>query len=204
MVKHVISNIGLKKTRPDQCFLVFMEATGPSLILIRFFLAHPIKDLIMRRKILFVCLGNICRSPAAEGVFLNLIRSRGIEADFEVDSAGTGHWHVGLPADKRMRNAARKRGIVISSLGRQITSEDLKKFDLILTMDSDNLINVENLKREITDGCRANIKPILSYGNLKNGLDVPDPYYGGENGFEVVLDLLEDACEGLICELLKN
>ena len=158
----------------------------------------------MVKKILFVCLGNICRSPAAEGVFCHLIKQRDLQDRFELDSAGTGGWHVGEKADKRMRIAAENRGIKISSIARQIVLDDFNQFDFILTMDKDNLLNVENLRREVLGSSNTIIKPILSY--IQNGtqLDVPDPYYGGEKGFEVVLDLLEVACEALLLDLLRK
>ncbi len=154
----------------------------------------------MKKRVLFVCLGNICRSPAAEGVFLHLIQSRGIEAHFEVDSAGTGNWHVGKKADSRMINAAKKRGISLPSFARQITLDDLYRFDVILTMDSANLAAVKTLALEIDSEKIAEIKPILSYARSSNSLEVPDPYYGGDDGFEIVLDLLEDACKGFLAE----
>ncbi|MDP6197264.1 MAG: low molecular weight protein-tyrosine-phosphatase [Prochlorococcaceae cyanobacterium ETNP18_MAG_17] len=155
----------------------------------------------MNHRLLFVCLGNICRSPAAEGVFLHQLKSQGLEEQFVVDSAGTGGWHVGRSADSRMRAAAAQRGIVLSSRARQIKLEDLKTFDLILTMDADNLINVQSLAKELGQMATAKIKPILSYANKTSLQEVPDPYYGGDAGFEEVLDLLEDACAGLLAEL---
>ena len=153
----------------------------------------------MVTKLLFVCLGNICRSAAAEGVFLNLLCSRGLKEKYEVDSAGTGGWHVGERADSRMRNAAKRRGIDISSRARQLTLNDLEVFDLILTMDAQNLAFVESLAKEA--GSKVTIRPILSYATRTKILDVPDPYYGGDIGFEKVLDLLQDACGGLLEEL---
>ncbi len=152
----------------------------------------------MRKKILFVCLGNICRSPAAEAVFLDLIKARNLEANFEVDSAGTGAWHVGNQADSRMRDAASKRGIIITSRARKITPEDLVYYDLILTMDSDNLDNVNSLAQGLAGNKIAIIKQVMSYACQYSEVDVPDPYYGGEKGFERVLDLLSDACNGLL------
>lgn len=155
----------------------------------------------MTQKLLFVCLGNICRSPAAEGVFLHLLKGRGLEDQFVVDSAGTGGWHVGNPADKRMRAAASRRGIELPSRARQISLDDLTTFDLILTMDDDNLSAVRGLAREAGARAMASIKPMLSYAQNFSETEVPDPYYGGEAGFEHVLDLLEDACSNLLDEL---
>jgi len=152
----------------------------------------------MKKKILFVCLGNICRSPAAEGVFLNLIRKNNLQDQFFVDSAGTGGWHVGHQADERMRIAARKRGINIESISRKITLDDLRIFDLILTMDNQNLLEINSLAKDAGLNSLEKIKPILSYSINTKLLEVPDPYYGGEDGFEKVLDLLEDSCERLL------
>ena len=155
--------------------------------------------------LLFVCLGNICRSPAAEGVFLHLIASEGLEERFVVDSAGTGGWHVGNPADRRMRAAAERRGIHLPSRARQIELADLTSFDCILTMDDDNLRNVRSLARELGDRPGlARIEPMTSHCRRLSASEVPDPYYGGEQGFEDVLDLLEDACTGLLESLIRE
>ncbi len=151
--------------------------------------------------LLFVCLGNICRSPAAEAVFLNLIKIKGVESKYVVDSAGTGGWHVGRSADSRMRAAAKRRNIPIRSIARQITSEDLNTFDLILTMDAENFADVKRLAQETNPHLIEKIRPILSYAKRADLQNVPDPYYGGEAGFEKVLDLLQDACEGLLEEV---
>ena len=155
----------------------------------------------MTRKLLFVCLGNICRSPAAEGVFLHLLKQRGLSDQFVVDSAGTGGWHVGNPADRRMREAARRRGIDLPSRARQICLDDFASFDLVLTMDNDNLAAVKGLAQEASPKAAALIRPMLSYSRRFQETEVPDPYYGGEAGFEHVLDLLEDACSNLLDEL---
>ena len=154
-------------------------------------------------KLLFVCLGNICRSPAAEGVFLHLLNERGLSDRYEVDSAGTGSWHVGNPADRRMQAAAKLRGIHLPSRARQIELHDLEHFDLVLTMDDDNLGAVKELAREAGARATAQIRPMLSYGVHYSESEVPDPYYGGEAGFDHVLDLLEDACAALLDELSK-
>ena len=151
--------------------------------------------------VLAVCLGNICRSPAAEGVILHLIKEQGLADHFVVDSAGTGSWHVGNKADPRMRAAAERRGIHLPSRARQIELDDFSRFDLVLTMDSDNLRNVRSLAKEAGKNATATIRPMLSYARSTEISDVPDPYYGGEQGFENVLDLLEDACSGLIEEI---
>lgn len=157
------------------------------------------------QRLLFVCLGNICRSPAAEGVFLHLIASEGLEDRFVVDSAGTGGWHVGNPADRRMRAAAERRGIHLPSRARQIELADFTSFDRILTMDDDNLRNVRSLVRELGERPGlARIEPMTSHCRVHQVSEVPDPYYGGEQGFEDVLDLLEDACGGLLETLLRS
>ena len=152
-------------------------------------------------KLLFVCLGNICRSPAAEGVFLHLLNQRGLSDRFVVDSAGTGGWHTGNPADRRMQAAAGRRGIQLPSRARQISLDDLSDFDLVLTMDDANLTAVQSLAREAGRRATATVRPMLSYAQRFTETEVPDPYYGGEAGFEHVLDLLEDACSNLLDEL---
>ena len=149
-------------------------------------------------RVLFVCLGNICRSPAAEGVFLSQLQQAGLAHAFEVDSAGTGGWHVGHPADARMRAAAERRGILLTSRARQLEREDLDRFDHILTMDEDNLAAVRALAGS---GNRATVTPLTSYCRRHGASHVPDPYYGDSQGFEQVLDLLDDACAGLLAQL---
>ncbi len=149
--------------------------------------------------VLFVCLGNICRSPAAEGCFLHLLAEEQLQAAFHVDSAGTGHWHVGQPADARMRQAAAHRGLLLPSRARQIQPADLERFAHILTMDNQNLAAVRQLARGAT--VQATIEPITRYCRRHHLEEVPDPYYGGAAGFEQVLDILEDACEGFLASL---
>tara|TARA_B100000214_G_scaffold359853_1_gene321706 strand:+ start:489 stop:962 length:474 start_codon:yes stop_codon:yes gene_type:complete len=156
----------------------------------------------MVKKILFVCLGNICRSPAAEGVFKQKIKDRNLEKLFEVDSAGTGGWHVGNLADPRMRETALSRGIELTSRSRQIDKSDLYEFDHILVMDKDNLNAVKSLTKDYKTNVDSKIKLILSYSRNSQFDEVPDPYYGGQKGFEKVLDLLEDAIDGFIDTLI--
>jgi protein-tyrosine-phosphatase len=153
-------------------------------------------------RVLFVCLGNICRSPAAEGVFLHLLARRGLEAAFEVDSAGTGSWHVGQLADKRMRAAAEQRGIALTSRARQLHPTDLAHYHHVLTMDADNLAAVQALARAHPSSAR--IAPLTLHCRRLRSHEVPDPYYGGPEGFDQVLDLLEDACHGLLSALLEE
>tara|TARA_B100000459_G_scaffold117698_1_gene70498 strand:+ start:382 stop:855 length:474 start_codon:yes stop_codon:yes gene_type:complete len=156
----------------------------------------------MVKKILFVCLGNICRSPAAEGIFKKKIKDRELENLFVVDSAGTGGWHVGNLADRRMREAALSRGIELTSRSRKIDDNDLYEFDHILVMDKDNLNAVKSLIKDNTYPINSKIKLILSYSKKSQLDEVPDPYYGGQNGFENVLDLLDDAIDELIDSLI--
>ena len=132
---------------------------------------------------------------------MHLLKEQGLSDHFVVDSAGTGSWHVGNKADPRMRAAAERRGIHLPSRARQIELDDFSRFDLVLTMDSDNLRNVRSLAKEAGTNATATIRAMLSYARSARLEDVPDPYYGGEQGFEQVLDLLEDACSGLIEEI---
>ena len=155
----------------------------------------------MVKKILFVCLGNICRSPAAEGIFNQKIKERDLEKLFVVDSAGTGSWHVGNLPDKRMRSTALSRGIELTSRSRQIEENDLYEFDQILVMDKDNLNAVKSLTKDQNNPVNSKIKLILSYSKSFQLDEVPDPYYGGQNGFDKVIDLLDDAMDGLIDSL---
>ena len=156
----------------------------------------------MVKKILFVCLGNICRSPAAEGVFKKKIKDRDLENLFIVDSAGTGGWHVGNLADPRMRETALSRGIELTSISRKIVENDLHEFDHILVMDNDNLNAVKSLTKDQNNPVNSKIRLILSYSKNSQLDEVPDPYYGGQNGFDKVIDLLDDAIDGLIDSLM--
>ncbi len=144
-------------------------------------------------RILFVCLGNICRSPMAEGVFRAEAIRRGLEVD--IDSAGTSDWHVGEPPDPRAREAAAGIGIDISGLrGRQATRRDMETYDLILAMDRDNL---EHLKRLAGPEHADKVRLFLDFAPRRMEDEVPDPYYGGPEGFAHVLELLQDAARGL-------
>jgi len=154
------------------------------------------------KKILFVCLGNICRSPAAEGVFKHKINERALEKLFVVDSAGTGGWHDGNLADPRMRETALSRGIELTSRSRNIEKIDLYEFDHILVMDNDNLDAVKSLIKDHKNPVNSKIKLILSYSKNSQLEEVPDPYYGGQNGLDKVIDLLDDAIDGLIDSLI--
>ena len=156
----------------------------------------------MVKKILFVCLGNICRSPAAEGIFKKKIKDRDLENLFVVDSAGTGSWHIGNLADRRMRQSSSLRGIELTSRSRQIEENDLYEFDLILVMDKDNLHAVKSLINDQYNLINSKIKLILSYSKNSKLDEVPDPYYGGQDGFDKVLDLLDQAIDELIETLI--
>lgn len=149
-------------------------------------------------RVLFVCLGNICRSPTAEAVFRHKLREAGLEARVSVDSAGTGDWHVGKAPDARTRVAAMRRGYDLSALrARQVHAGDFADFDLILAMDLSNLAHLERLGRGAGP---AELDLFLR--RYAGALDeVPDPYYGGEAGFEQVLDLIELACDALLLEV---
>jgi protein-tyrosine phosphatase len=146
-------------------------------------------------------MGNICRSPTAEGVFRRLVHDEGLDGQIEIDSAGTGGWHVGDPPDARATEAARRRGIELDGAARQFDRGDFRDFDLILAMDEDN--RAELLRQAPDDDARAKVRLFREFDPASNGgdLDVPDPYYGGEQGFEYVLDLVEAAARGLLDEL---
>jgi protein-tyrosine phosphatase len=149
--------------------------------------------------VLFVCLGNICRSPSAEAVFRSYLAERGLSQRVRVDSAGTGAWHTGASADPRARAAGARRGWRLDHRARQVTAADLEQFDLLVAMDRDNLAALRAFDR----GRRFEAKIVLLSEFLPEGapLDVPDPYYGGAAGFETVLDLLEAACPRLLARL---
>jgi protein-tyrosine phosphatase len=147
-------------------------------------------------KILFVCLGNICRSPTAEIVFRAMVAREAPDLSVEVDSAGTAGYHVGNPPDSRMRQAALRRGYDMSALrARVVESHDFGRFDLILAMDRQNL---EALHRRAPVAARSRIRLFLEFAPEADVVEVPDPYYGGANGFEEVLDLVEAAARGLL------
>lgn len=149
--------------------------------------------------LLFVCLGNICRSPAAEGIVKKMIEDEGLDDKVFVDSAGTSNWNEGNAPDERMRKHGSKRGYNFDGSARTFRSSDFDKFDYILVMDNNNYNNVKKLARNEED-----ITKIHRMTDFSIDLDhdhVPDPYYGGEDGFEFVMDLLEDASKGLIKEI---
>ena len=148
--------------------------------------------------VLFVCLGNICRSPAAEAIFISLLEKKGLTDCFIVDSAVTGCWNIGKKADSRMRIAAERRDINISSRARQITIKDLDEFNYILAMDDSNFRNIQDLKNRTASAGFASIKKIQDFRTVFNEQEVPDPYFGGDEGFDYVLDILEDSVNSFL------
>jgi protein-tyrosine phosphatase len=144
-------------------------------------------------RILFVCLGNICRSPTAEGVMRHLLRERGLEEEVHVESAGTGGWHVGAPPDERSAEAARRRGISLGGAAQQVRPSDFDAFDLLVAMDRSNLRDLLAIAPD--EAARAKVRLLL------DDADVPDPYYGGASGFDDVLALVTEACERLLDEV---
>ncbi len=161
-------------------------------------------------RILFVCLGNICRSPTAEGVMRALVREAGLEGQIELDSAGTGAWHVGNPPDERATATARDRGIALEGAARVLRCEDFDDFDLILAMDRKNLADLRRLAPDERARSKTRLLRELDPASAGLGvatggdLDVPDPYYGGPRGFERVLDLVHAACVGLLAEVRER
>lgn len=147
-------------------------------------------------KILFVCMGNICRSPAAEGVLRHLLVNAQLDKEVIVDSAGTIDYHAGKLPDSRMRQAAEKRGLKLEHRARQVIADDLGEFDLILVMDHDNLRNVKSLYH--SGKFADKIRLFCKFCTRHTETEVPDPYLGGAAGFELVLDLLEDGCTEIV------
>ncbi|KAL8158496.1 hypothetical protein V2J09_000033 [Rumex salicifolius] len=171
--------------------------------------------------VLFVCLGNICRSPAAEGVFRDLVNKKGFDSQFTIDSAGTIDYHEvqflslflsgqGNPADSRMRLSAKRRGVEITSISRPIRPSDFNEFDLILAMDKQNRADILKAfsgwkkRHNLPDEASKKVKLMCSYCKRHDEEEVPDPYYGGAQGFEKVLDLLDDACESLLDSIVSE
>jgi protein-tyrosine phosphatase len=155
-----------------------------------------------RARLLFVCLGNICRSPTAEGVMRSLVEGEGLRDAFELDSAGTGAWHVGSPPDGRASAAARARGVVLDGRARQVRLEDFDDFDVLLAMDGENMRELRQLAPGEEE--RAKVRLLREFDPASaaaNDLDVPDPYYGAAGGFDEVFELVRAACEGLLEQL---
>lgn len=151
--------------------------------------------------VLFVCLGNICRSPTAHGVFRHMLAQSSLAGQVRVDSAGTGAWHAGEPPDKRAQQEALRRDVNLSDLrARQVTPEDFEKFDYVLAMDHQNL---RDLKAACPMSLQHKVQLFLSYADVPED-EVPDPYYGGAKGFQHVFDLVEAASRGLLDHLLRQ
>jgi protein-tyrosine phosphatase len=156
----------------------------------------------MSVSVLFVCLGNICRSPTADGVFQKLVSDAGLSKRIRIDSAGTANWHYGRAPDPRTVAAAKKRGFDLSQLcARPVIASDFDEFDYILAMDNENLANLDALKPANYSG---HLGLFLEFGSQSHYREVPDPYHGGSQGFELVLDLVEDAAAGLLQSIQKN
>jgi protein-tyrosine phosphatase len=152
-----------------------------------------------RTSVLFVCLGNICRSPLAEGIFLHLVDEAGLSDRFEIDSAGTGSWHVGEPPDARAALVAGQHGVELTSRARQITDDDLRHFDWVVAMDRENLRNIERMRD--STGSEAEIRLLREFDAEGDGDEVPDPYYGGASGFENVYTMVHRSCQALLDRL---
>jgi len=149
------------------------------------------------KRLLFVCLGNICRSPAAEGVMKAMAADAGRDAELTIDSAGIGGWHVGQLPDSRMRRRGARRGYSFDSRARQLDASDFGRFDILLVMDRDNMKAVRTMAPTPAD--RDKVRMLASYMTRHAGVDeIPDPYYGTESDFDYALDLIEDACAGLL------
>lgn len=151
-------------------------------------------------RVLFVCLGNICRSPTAEGVFRHLVQREGLDGEITIDSAGTHAYHIGEPPDSRAQAEARRRGIDISTLrGRQARPGDFDRFDYVLAMDGENH---RNLMAICPDGREDKLRMCLDFAANAERREVPDPYY--EGGFDRVYDMIEDAAQGLLADIRAN
>ena len=153
-----------------------------------------------RKKLLFICLGNICRSPAAQGIMQHWVDERGLTDDYEIDSAGIGAWHVGNLPDSRMRSHGHKHGYTFDHHARQICDADFDRFDYIIVMDEENYKAVSRMKARV--GGRAEVCRMADYFTRHRKIhSVPDPYYGGDSDFELAIELIEDGCQGLLQHL---
>lgn len=151
-------------------------------------------------KVLFVCLGNICRSPLAEGVFKHMVLGQNLEDEITADSAGTSGWHIGEHPDPRSIEVARKNGIELDSYGRGANTDDFKEFDYIIAMDISNYADLKSLPGSSMHGA-ARLFLMRDFDDIGKGLDVPDPYYGGDDGFTYVFELLQRSCQNLLEEI---
>jgi protein-tyrosine phosphatase len=156
----------------------------------------------MKVKVLFVCMGNICRSPTAEAVFRSYVEKAGLADKIHIDSAGTLDYHVGAAPDTRAQRAARQRGYDMSKLrGRQVEAQDFFRFDYVLAMDNLNLVTLERLR---PDDAQSHLGLLLEFAKHHREHEVPDPYNGGVEGFERVLDMVEDAADGLLKHIRQH
>ncbi len=156
----------------------------------------------MTVSVLFVCLGNICRSPTAEAVFRERVIAAGLEEKIRIDSAGTGDWHIGRAPDPRTREAAARRGYQMDSLrARQVGQQDFYEFDVVLAMDNANLADLQAMQPADVN---VTLGRFLDYSTAASVKEVPDPYYGGEDGFDRVLDLIEGGADGLLDALRER
>jgi protein-tyrosine phosphatase len=153
-------------------------------------------DRLQTHRICFICMGNICRSPLAENVFRHKVRQRGLDSQFVIDSAGTGGWHAGEPPDPRVRSVAQSQGIQMSGAARQIKREDFARYDFLICMDDENREHILNMGAP-----PEKVRLLLECDQNAQCREVPDPYYGGADGFEHVFKLVEAACEPLLNEL---
>lgn len=153
-------------------------------------------------KLEFVCLGNICRSPTGEGIFIDLVKKAGLEAFFVIDSSGLGPWHVGEPAHKTSQLVANRRGVKLPSIGRQFNEIDFDRFDLILAMDFENRSGILKQARSAADSSKVFL--LRDFDPISPGTEVPDPYYGGMPDFEAVFDICKRSCESLFDQLEKR
>jgi protein-tyrosine phosphatase len=150
-------------------------------------------------RLLFVCLGNICRSPTAEGVMRALVEEEGMSDSVMLDSAGTGEWHVGSPPDSRARTAARRRGVELGGTARTVRRSDFEDFDMLLAMDRSNVADLRALTRDEEQLAKVRLLREFDPQSVRTGdLEVPDPYYGAHGGFDEVLDIVHAACVGLL------
>ena len=151
-------------------------------------------------RVLFVCLGNICRSPLAEAVFRHQVRERGLEDRFEIDSAGTSGYHQGAPPDRRSTETARRRGVELTGRSRMVSADDLRRFDYVIAMDAENEAELRDL---LADGGTARVHRLREWDPQPDAGDVPDPYYGGARGFDDVHDIVDRASAGFLAHVVR-